>query len=455
MSEWHGRRIVILGLGASGRAALTLLRQEGAVLSVADAREPEPALRREWESSGIRWLAPTVPLNWEGDAAIVSPGIPETHPWIQALRRQGVPLLSELELGWRFRGSSRILAITGSNGKSTLVRLCAGAFRRAGRTAREAGNCGPPLSAVVREPPVEWLVLEVSSFQLETVSQFCPDIGLWLNLYPNHLDRHGTIGAYAALKARMFQRQGPSETAILHESVKPWMRGVERQGMRCCFFGLGRGNTYRYEEGHIVMGEGGAHRLEIRGTRFDNLVLGPAVAAATAVMDAAGLPVSALAEEIREFQPLPHRMEMVDEIHGVRFINDSKGTNLAALEAALSMMDRPVRLVAGGRLKEGDVGRVKELLQSKCIKVYVIGESAERLRSAWNGAVDVEICHDLETAVRRAWEESHAGEAVLLSPAAASFDQYPSFEQRGEHFRCIVRRLRSGMECQGREARKK
>ncbi len=455
MKDWRGRRILVLGLGASGRAALSLLEREGAILTAVDGREPEPPLDRQLMERGIVCLNPKEGvLRWEGDGAVASPGIPIRHPWIEALRSRGIPVWSELEIGWQRRKGARVLAITGSNGKSTLVRLCTGAIRRTGFSAQEAGNCGPPVSQVVLDSSPEWLVLEVSSFQLETVRDFRPDIGIWLNLHPNHLDRHGTIEHYAALKARMFAKQGVGDTAILHESVRRWAHDLAVRGMRCLWVGERAECDYRWESGWIVSRDG-RERLDLRETYFDNPVLGPAAAAAAAVFASVSLPLEALIGEIRTFRPLPHRMEKVDEIGGVLFVNDSKATNLAALQAALWMMNRPVRLIVGGRLKETDLERAKELLQIKCRKVYSIGESASDFFSAWSGFLAVEKCDDLETAVRRSWAESRPGDVILLSPAAASFDQYGSFEQRGEHFRCIVETLKREALSLPKEARKK
>jgi len=456
MSEWKGRRVLILGMGASGRAAVRVLHGEGAVLTVADERKPNGTLLRELEEKGIPCLAPAEKdFVWEGDAAVISPGFSVHHPWIRQLQQKRVSLLSELELGWSRRGTARVLAVTGSNGKSTLVRLCALALRKAGFDAREAGNCGPPVCEVVADAPRDWLVLEVSSFQLETVDAFAPDVGIWLNLYPNHLDRHGTMEAYAAVKARMFARQNPAQAALFHESVEPWvLRFLADRPRHRVFFGIGLHCAYRFEEGRIYR-NGREERLELRGTYFDNPILGPAVAAAVAAFEASSLPIEPLAEAIRSFQPLLHRMERVGEIGDVLFVNDSKATNLAALKAALRMMDRPIRLIAGGRLKETDLESAKELLQQKCRKVYVIGESALRLFSAWGGFVEVEICHELEKAVRRALDDSCAGEAILLSPAAASFDQYRNFEERGDHFRGLIAKLKHENHSLPREARKK
>ncbi|MFO7535552.1 MAG: UDP-N-acetylmuramoyl-L-alanine--D-glutamate ligase [Kiritimatiellia bacterium] len=428
----------VLGLGASGLAAVKLLRKRGIMVTAADARTPEPAVLRTLEALGVGFSPGETGPGEGADLVVTSPGIRSDGPWIAGLRGRGVPVLAEAELGWLCRGRARVLAVTGSNGKSTLVKLCADALVRAGLRAVPAGNYGLPVCEAVERGEWDWLVLELSTFQLETVDQFRPEIGILLNLYPNHLDRHGTFEAYAALKARLFARQRAGDTALVHESAAALLPGLGGGGA-LRLFGMGPGCEYRYAPGGVE--RGGRRIVSLSGTLFDNEILGAAAAAAAAALEAAGVGAGALEAAAAAFEPLPHRMQQVRELGGVIFVNDSKSTNLAALSAALRMSRPPVRLIAGGLLKESDVKGVKDLLAKKCAKVYGVGKTSLFLEAEWGGWVAFEDCRVLERAVERAWQEAKAGDTVLLSPGCASFDQFKNFEERGARFICVVQAL--------------
>jgi UDP-N-acetylmuramoylalanine--D-glutamate ligase len=433
----NGHNAVVLGLGASGEAAARLLRAEGWSVAVVDANRGSAtearaaALRAEGVSVRLGADArPEGPL----DLAVASPGIPARSPWLDDLRRRGVPILSEMELGWsRHRG--RTLAVTGSNGKSTAVKWLAEAWSAAGRRVAIAGNYGPPVSAVVLAPPqVEWLVLEVSSFQLETVESFRPGIGVLMNIYPNHLDRHGDFETYRALKWRLFSRMEMEDVAIVPAA---WRREFPRRGPRVIAFGAdGENAEYIYRDGRVW--REGCAVLDVRGTWFDNPVMGLTAAAVTAAAEAGGVAPGPVEQTARLFQPLPHRMALVAEMDGVRYVDDSKSTNVAALAAALRMTRGPVRLIAGGKPKGEDYGEVAKILSEQVVKVYLIGMAASAMARAWSEGVPCELCGTLESAVERARCEARSGETVLLSPGCASFDQFQGYDERGEQFvQCI------------------
>ena len=425
--------IAVLGLGASGEAAARLLRAEGYRVVVFDAGAG-PAL--EARAAALRALGAEVRLaaatpDAQGfDRCVVSPGVPADSPAVAVFRTRGIPILSELELGWsRHRG--RTLAVTGSNGKSTALKWLAESFLAAGRTIALGGNYGPPASeAAMARPPPEWLALEVSSFQLETVAEFRPDIGVLLNLHPNHLDRHGNEETYRAMKFRLFARQTPRDTAIVPAALKDRM--ADSPANVVTFGAAGEGADYECEGGRIR--HAGAVVLDARKTWFDHPVLGLTAAA----VDAAGVNRSAAAAAARAFQPLPHRTAVLAEIGGVRYVDDSKGTNVAALMAAVRMAGGPVRLIAGGLGKNEDFGVAVKTLAARVAKVYLIGSSALAMQQAWARFVPCEPCGDLDTAFARARREAERGDVVLLSPGCASFDQFRSYAERGERFARLV-----------------
>lgn len=432
------KHALVLGLGSSGEAAARLVMRHGAAVTGIDAQagaaqESRATLLREAGGTVIVG-SPRLP---EGpfDLAVLSPGIAITDPWVAELRARAVPVISELELGWRYR-RSRILAVTGSNGKSTLVKFCRDVLRQAGFHAEAGGNYGEPLSALVlRDPAPDWIVAEVSSFQLEAVAEFAPEAGILLNLNPNHLDRHGTMEVYAAMKARLFARMGKGCRAILPEGIDARVaRAVPGAAMKV-LFGAGPAADYRYREGVV---EGPDGQIDLRGSAFDNPIMGQTAAACAAAVAPAAVPAGAITAAALAFERLPHRMQRVAEVAGVLFVNDSKATNLAALEAGIRMACGPVRLIAGGLLKETDLQGVKKILANQVRGVYIIGKYSRAMASAWSDAVPCHECGTLDRAVQAAWTESRPGEVVLLSPGCASFDQFKSFEERGKRFVDLV-----------------
>lgn len=418
------KRALVLGHGRSGRAAELLLRREGARVEVI-CEEKTPSYC--WNALA---LAPEV--------AVLSPGFALDHPWVVDLARRGVPLISELELGWSRRRSS-LIAVTGSNGKSSVVKWLSEALSAVGQPAVACGNYGLPISeAMMSSSAPRWLVAEVSSFQLESVREFQPQIGVLLNVLPNHLDRHGDLKTYQDLKLRLFSNMDDSGVAIvpveLFERLSPDLRA------RACewkTFGATAAADYCFRDGWV-----GA--VDLRGTYFDNEVLGPAAAAVAAVWDSCGLAPEDLAAAARRFEPLPHRMQPVATIAGVQYVDDSKATNLAAMCAALRMSSEPVHLIAGGRPKESDWSFAKDLLVKRVRRLYLIGEACDAMQSAWGASVDCVPCGTLNKAVVAAQQSAQSGELVLLSPACTSFDQFGSFGERGDEFVREVTRLKNG-----------
>lgn len=417
-------RAVVLGAGRSGQAAKRLLESSGAevVLLDGDVQFPEADLC----------------------LAVVSPGIPAEHPWLAACAARGIPVVSELELGFRFwRG--RILAVTGSKGKSSVVKLCADALAMAGDTAAPCGNYGTPLcELVLSEPPPHWAVVEVSSFQLERVSRFRPDIAVLLNLHADHLDRHGTIERYAETKFRLFARFHAEDDVAFVEAdafrraLAAGAAGAERLAASAGADAAAAGGA----EGILAFGAAPSRGLPAPPASgyFSARPLRPAATAAGLALAAAGLDAAEIEEAFGAFSPLPHRMEVVAERDGVVFIDNSKATSLAALAASLEMAGRPSRLIAGGRLKEKDLDPAKIQLANFAKKVYLIGECSRSLYEAWHEAVPCEECGTMEAAVMAAARDAGRGEAVLLAPGCASFDQFGGYAERGDRFALCVRK---------------
>lgn len=438
-----GVRSLVLGAGVSGVAAARLLAAHAGRVTVLDQAAATVTTQAASKLSlpGITFRAGPEALPDEPfDLCVVSPAFALDHPWLAACRNRGIPLISELELGFaHWRG--RILAITGSKGKSSLVKFCADTLNLAGITAAPAGNYGTPLCELVLDrPELAWAVTEVSSFQLEHVLNFRPQIGILLNLQPDHLDRHGDMAEYRRLKLCLFACQKTNDVAIIPEDFDS--AGAISNTVQRLTFGAGATSVWRYAE-HAVVGRWHDRDLHVAldGTWFDNPVLGLAAAAGTGALTACGLTATAIEAGFRAFQPLAHRVQLVAEHAGVRFIDDSKATSLTAVAAALQMVSGPIRLIAGGRLKEHDLDSLKELLTHRVQKVYVIGECMHRMCAAWSKAVACEACGNIETAVAHAAAEASMGETVLLSPGCASFDQFISYKERGERFTRLAREV--------------
>jgi len=384
-------RVLVLGLARSGTAAAAALEERGVEVVRAD---------RKLGNDNDLGLLEDVGL------LVKSPGVPGENPLIVEARRRRIPVWSEVELGYRLLGRARILGVTGTNGKTTTSELLGAIFHAAGRDVVVAGNVGSPLTAA---RPADWIVCELSSFQLEDVHELRCRVAVLLNLEPDHLDRHGTFEAYRDAKLRIFER---ADVAIVP-------RGLGLPGREFA------ADDPLPAEPRIP----GAHNREN-------------AAAATAAAHAAGVPDDAIAEALRTFPGVAHRLELVRELRGVRYVNDSKATNTAAARRGVAAYDAPLRLILGGSLKGEDFGPFARELGPRVRRAYLIGEAADELARALDAAgVPYERSGDLATAVRAASAAAEPGEVVLLSPACASYDQFENFERRGEEFRRLVQNL--------------
>ncbi len=433
-------RCLVLGAGKSGFAAVRVLASIGAEVSLIDSRPPPgtpPAV--------CTLHAPCDALpSGIFDLCVASPAIPPGHPWLAQCASRGIPVVAEMELGYAF-WPGRILAVTGSKGKSSIVKLCAETLEASGRRAIPCGNYGTPLSDVVLDAPgTEWAVAETSSFQLEHTVAFRPDAAILLNLQADHLDRHGTMAEYARVKFRIFERQDASCAAFLPYELDTCGQPLPAN-VPVSTFGTSAAAAWRYSPGFLSgVCEGRPVAVRFSGSWFDNPVLGPAAASAAGALSFCSLTPAEIERGFRAFRPLPHRMQLVAEGNGVAFVDDSKATSLSATAAALCMTSRPVRLIAGGRLKEEYLDFLKVFLTKRVKKVYLIGECEDKLFASWHDAVTCAKCHVLEEAVAAAAAESEAGDLVLLSPGCASFDQFTSYGERGKIFASLAESAAKG-----------
>jgi UDP-N-acetylmuramoylalanine--D-glutamate ligase len=414
---------LVVGLARSGAGAALMLREHGEVIGV-DSGEPEialPDVEQHLGSTGVELLDRV-------RTVVKSPGVPQEAPVIEAARQRGLDVVGELELAWRLL-PNRFVAVTGTNGKTTTTELLGAIARTAGLDVAVAGNVGTPLSALAGQlDPGAVVVCECSSFQLEDTAAFAPETALLLNLEADHLDRHGTMEAYRDAKLRVFANQGPDGVAVL-----PHGFDAEVTAQRVTF----GGGDLEHRDGALWWrGERliGADEVRLRGAHNLENAMG---AAATAL--ASGWPADAVRETLATFAGVPHRLEEVAERDGVLYVNDSKATNVASARVGIEAFPGGVHAILGGSLKGGGFAGLREAVASRARAVYLIGEASDELERDLAGTVPIERCMELGRAVSAARAAAEPGEVVLLSPACASYDQYRDYEERGAHFRELVK----------------
>jgi UDP-N-acetylmuramoylalanine--D-glutamate ligase len=409
---WLPRRALVVGLGRSGLAAAAALARNGIHVVATDRSAGVDAGRLGDLGVELRLGTEEEALLEGVDLVVKSPGVPAESSLVTGARSRGVPVWSEVELGYRLLPSgSRLIGVTGTNGKTTTTELLGAILCAAGRPVEVAGNVGRALT-VAAESAAEgsWIVCELSSFQLEDVHTLSCDVAVLLNLEPDHLDRHGTFDAYRAAKLRIFERT----------RVKVVPRGFGIDGIE-----FSADDPLPAEP--LIPGR---HNREN-------------AAAATAAARAASVPDDAIAEALRTFTGVPHRLELVRELHGVRWVNDSKATNTAAARRGVAAYDAPLRLILGGSLKGEDFGSFALELPATVRSIYLVGAATDELAAALDAAGHTYVrAGDLSTAVSRAAADAEPGDVVLLSPACASYDQFANFEERGDTFRRLVEELR-------------
>jgi UDP-N-acetylmuramoylalanine--D-glutamate ligase len=447
-------RVTVLGFARSGRALAEALVERGLEVVVVDDKSGDEVEGwRDFEERGVRFFFaghPTEALDGSGWLAL-SPGVPPTHPLVAEARRRGLAVLSEFEIAWRIaeeeaEGRNRWVGVTGTNGKSTTTAWIAEILRFGPRPVALAGNIGAPLSGFLAERRPRDFVCELSSFQLETIERFRPNVAVLTNVTPDHLDRYADFGEYAAAKERIFVNQRDDDFAVVNAD-DPVANRARTRARRVPFSrqAPAPGGTW-YERGRLYSEVRGTRREVVAADRLSlsgahNLENALAALAAAECLDA---PPAAIEKGLTEFRGLPHRTETVAEKSGVTWVNDSKGTNVDATAKSLEgRAPKSVLLILGGRDKHGDFSKLTGPVSRTARVVLTIGEAAPVIERALAGTVPIESRGTMESAVARAAELARPGETVLLSPACASFDQYANFEERGRHFAELVRRLTS------------
>ncbi|HPC83517.1 MAG TPA: UDP-N-acetylmuramoyl-L-alanine--D-glutamate ligase [Thermoanaerobaculaceae bacterium] len=435
---------LIVGLGASGVAAARLLAREGWRVTVNDRAGAEALRDRLAElPDSCQSVLGEHPLALveEVSLVVVSPGVPWNLPLLEAARERGLEVIAEVELAYRFF-TAPLVGITGSNGKTTTTALTGEILKAAGWRTAVGGNIGTPAAKLAAEGGWDAVVLELSSFQLEGCTTLRPRVGALLNLSPDHLDRHATTASYLAAKARLFARQRPDDWAVLNRDDAP-LRGLSTPSQQV-FFSL----TDRTAEAHLAGGElvlDGVPLLprgELPLLGDHNVANALAAALAAARM---GVPPDAIAKALASFSGLPHRHQQVAAARGVRFVDDSKGTNIGATAAGLAgYPPGSIHLILGGLGKGQNFRELAPAVEGRVARAYLIGSAAEEIATALAGVVSCEMCGTLAAAVEKAFALARPGDTVLLSPACASFDQFANYADRGEQFARLARAVAEG-----------
>lgn len=440
-----GKKVFVLGLARTGRESARFLVERGAQVVVSDLRSEEELKQEMQELHGLSIeyrLGGDDPSWIEGMNLVVpSPGVPVDNPLLQEANARAIPVLSEIELAHEFLGAP-LVAITGTNGKSTTTSLVGEIFKANGNKVFVGGNIGTPLISFV-SGEWEWGVVEISSFQLEWVEKFQPKIAVLLNLTEDHLDRYADFGAYCRTKERIFAAQRTDDVAVLNRD-DPLVWGIrERLQARVVSFGFSEvpyGVFARNRE--IVWRDGsgeeafGLNNVKIHGVHnVENMM------AAIAVAKAAGIHRDVIQKTLESFSGLEHRLEWVRERNGVRYYNDSKGTNVGAVVKSLASFAGPVVLIAGGVDKGGSYAALEEEIKSKVKRLVLFGAAKDMIAAALGHLTETVIVDSLEAAVRDAASHAQPGDVVVLSPACSSFDMFKNYAERGKAFKTLVQAL--------------
>jgi UDP-N-acetylmuramoylalanine--D-glutamate ligase len=453
--ELDGKKVLVIGAGRSGVASARFLAARGALVVLNDRKEfidwPNDALALKGEGV-VKLLAGDVP-SWlldQIELMVVSPGVPSKSIPIRYAERAGAEVIGEIELAWRFlRG--RVVGITGTNGKTTTTTLVGELLKDAGLPVQVGGNIGTPLVSLVDSSREDgWTVVELSSYQLETIKEFRPTVAVVLNLMPDHMDRYETLADYGAAKHRIFRNQTSADVAVLNADdplISTWAQGLEahvtmfstERELDEGLFLHGRDLVARTWSGERVLMS--RDEMQLKGVHNVQNVL-----AAFAAGLACGAGPDSMRETVKRFAPVEHRLERVAEVGGVTFYNDSKATNVdAAVKAVEALSEEPGRivLILGGRGKNAPYAPLAPLIERKARALVILGEDAERIETELKEFAPVVRASDMADAVRRAYREAEPGDTVLLAPACASFDMFQSFEHRGRVFKEEVGKLKN------------
>jgi len=445
METFAGRNVVVAGAGRSGVLSARLLLAEGARVTLRDDR-PREAVEASLQEplpaeAGFRQGMPVEGDVPGTDLVVLSPGVPRERMPLAALGAARVPVWGELELGFR-RFAGKVAAIAGTNGKSTVTTLVGRMAARAFPRVFVGGNLGTPFVAAAGTP-FDWGVVEVSSFQLESIGTFRPSVAALLNITEDHSDRYADFFAYAEAKAAIFRNQGPGDTAVINADDPEVASRVAGIRARVVPFSSSRPlpEGASLEGTDMVLRAGEEERYPLGALKIRGLQNAQNALAAIAVARTMGVAKKEVLAELSEFPGLPHRVEFVRSLRGVSYFNDSKGTNVGAVLAALSGFPEPVVLIAGGKDKGVDFRPLRASLSRKARAVVLLGEASARMARELAGAAPITVAGSLPEAVRSAAEAARPGDVVVFSPACSSFDMFRNFEERGEAFREAVRGL--------------
>ena len=449
--ELKNKRVLVVGLGRSGVAAAFFLQDHGARVTVSDSK-PEAQLQGEIPALLDRGISVETGRHGERtfrdqDLIVVSPGVPTDQAQLEQARLRGIPVIGEVELAFRFL-QGKVAAISGSNGKTTTTTLTGEILKQSGKKTLVGGNIGTPVITLAgQSSPDGMVVLEISSFQLETIEQFRPWIAAILNITPDHLDRHHTFQAYVDAKARIFENQQASDFALLNADDATCVGLKDRIKASAYWFSRRQPveNGTFVKDGQIVFRSAGRETVvlpvsDIRLKGAHNL---ENVLAAVCMGMIAGCEPQQVRRAVAEFHGVEHRLEPVATVRGVEFYNDSKATNVDATIKALESFSGNIHLILGGKDKGSDYSVLNPLLRERTRRVYLIGAAAEKIGSQIQGSTAITHSGTLERAVRQSFEAASPGDVVLLAPACASFDQFNSYEHRGRVFKELVGALAS------------
>lgn len=447
-----GRKVLVVGLGKSGKAAVRALKALGAVVAVQDSATPDkvdPEFLEYLVNENIeRYLGEVPSPVTEFDSFVLSPGVPTYLDWIIEAREAGVEIMGELELAYRI-SRGRYVAITGTNGKTTTTTLVGEIFKESGRKTSVVGNIGNAVvAAAVDSTEEDWMVAEVSSFQLETTSEFRPVVSAILNLTPDHLNRHKTMEAYGAAKAMVYANQDENDYLVVNADDEASMKLAEGCKAKLVPFSRKKEldfGAYLCDGTLVIRDEEGASKeiCEASDLRIigDHNIENALAAAAVAFF--AGIDMAVISKAIKEFPGVEHRIEYCGIVNGAQYYNDSKGTNVDAAVIALKALKENIILIAGGDGKAQDFTELAKALEGKVKALVLLGRDAPVIEKSAReqGFNNIYTEKDMDACVRKAMELSKPGDKVLLSPACASWDMYPSYEHRGRHFKSCVEEL--------------
>jgi UDP-N-acetylmuramoylalanine--D-glutamate ligase len=446
--EVKGKRILVVGFGASGQAAAELLVQKGAtVLAIDESKEKtmkRRARRKKMHGMQIQFGVKSAPTA-RFDAAILSPGLHPQRGLGLSVSNLDIPIYGELELGSWFC-QCPIIAITGTNGKTTTTELIEKVIKANRKKTMTAGNIGLPITAAVsKTEKLDYLTVEVSSFQLETIQSFRPMVSVLMNITPDHLDRYSSMDFYATAKAAIWKNQCGDDVAVVNIDTERLLAKLGHTSpVRTIRYSIKGEATDLWFDGESIRGPIVDHaglKARLDQTRLKGIHNAENIMAALAVVHALGLNLTKAWKAICEYQPLSHRLEVVGLVDGVEFVNDSKATNLDAMEKAIDSFQQPVILIAGGKDKGFDFTSAAPLIHKKVKSCILIGEMREQIFQAWKDAASCVFADSLEEAVQMAARLGKKGDVVLLSPACSSYDMFENYEERGEVFRRAVQQL--------------